>query len=147
MVKYLYDPLAQRAAGPLLPFFLFPFPLSSHTFLSLFAPGAPAVVCARTSLTPTRAPFKYQGELRLARRAPPSVCLTGAQSLVHYHQANGNRGGIRQSTGGSNQTRAGRLAAIGGCYRGMVFVVRELWNSLHDQRSVRIQVQGYSGQR
>lgn len=135
IVKYPYGPLVQRAvrspARLLSLLFLFLLTLVSHS--SHRAPGVPAVVRGSTSLLSVPAPFKYQGELRLGRRAPPSVGFTGAQSLVYYQRTNGNCVGTCQSIRRSNRVCAGRLAAIDGCYCGMVFVVRELWNSQHDQ--------------
>lgn len=126
--------------GPLLAFFC----LFSSFFPSFFlptlvshsshrAPGVPAVVRGSTSLLPVPGPFKYRGELRLGRRAPPSVGFTGSSSLVDHQRTNGDGAGPCQSLRRSNQVFAGRLATADGCYCGMVRVVRALWNSPHDQ--------------
>lgn len=87
VVKYPYCPLVRRAArspARLLSLLLSPFLLTLVCHASHLVPAAPAVVRACTSLLSAPAPFKYQGELRLGRRAPPSEGSTGAQSRVRY---------------------------------------------------------------
>lgn len=136
MVKYPYGPLVQRHGSPCSPSVsssvLSLATLVSHSFAA--RTGALRLSCVRAStslLSQPPAPFKYQGELRLGRRAPPTRGFHwSASHRVHYRPTNGSGGGTCQSMLRSNPERAGRPAAIGGCYRGMVFVVRELWNSL-----------------
>lgn len=147
MVKYPYGPLVQRAApssASLLSLLLSLF--FSHLSVTLrTAHPAPRQSCVLV--------FHFlQHQLHLSTKESSAsvgalrlrwVLLEQSHASI-TRRANGHSCGICQSIRGSNQVRVGRLAAIGGCYRGMVFVVREPWNSLHDQRRVCMQVQGNS---
>lgn len=77
--EWLNIPLVHEYRGlhrPLLPFFLFCLPLLfSHLSVTLRTECVLVLL-----LLSAPAPFKYHGELRLGRRAPPSPGLTGAQS-------------------------------------------------------------------
>lgn len=136
MVRYPCDPWEQRAAWSSLLFCFGPSFRSCHTCAWLLAPrtglsGSDAGSClalngASVRLSTTESSASTDA-LRLG-----SVSL----ALVHGHVDEQPMRTPEEQTGPirwSNQVFRGRPAAADDCYRGMVFVVRERWNSPHDR--------------